>query len=256
MCTPFHRIAYRTIIISLITNYVGAGHVSFNISPIDYEFDEGSNEYSYDSGTFESAEDNANLRRLCSKYSNRYVANRQNCNRFFVCGDGDRNEPLMGMCPPGLWFDPNHTDDKEVLCVYPEVLCATDHTDAYRYCNCTQHVPSFAMQANELAADVEMDPLIETSTVCVVDNELHLYASKRDCERYFACYNQKVFRLQCKPGMHFNAVNGYCDTRYEARCEVSHLRDRVRRADGFLKKNISIFVRYWMRNVHRLESHF
>lgn len=218
MCSPLYHIS----LVLLITKYVQSGHVSFNISQIDYEFDELSNDYSYDSGTVESAEETTNLRRLCSKYSEMYVANRQDCNRFFVCGSGagERTEPLLGICPSGLWFDPYHTDNNKVMCILPEVLCATDHTEAYRYCNCSNIVPSFAMQANELAADIEMDPLIETSIICIVDNELHLYASKRDCERYFVCYNQKVFRMQCKPGMHFNAVHGYCDTQYEAKCEV------------------------------------
>lgn len=206
-------------ILIAITGCVLPSHVYFNISRADFEFDELSNEYSYDSDEFDSEE--KAFRRICTSNEGSYIANRDNCNRFYVCEQEDERyvDPLVGMCPPGMWFDPNHSDS-EVLCVFPEVLCATDHTAAYRYCNCTDMHPLAATQVNGIGGEELEDPMIETSPECIVDNQLHFYPSTADCGRYFICYNEKVFRMQCKPGFHFNVDMGYCDTAEEAGCKV------------------------------------
>lgn len=198
----------------IAASLVQSAHISSNITRTDADFDGADREYSYDSAPIEAEESYA--QRMCSRSRNAYVENRMDCNRFFVCAQDDDqppSKPLVGVCPPGMWFDPYHSDD-EVLCVFPEVLCATDHTDAYSYCNCSA---TFAAHAG---SDADQDALIESSTECIVDNQLHLYESKRDCERYFACYNEKVFRMQCKPGMHFNVRKGYCDTPEATDCVV------------------------------------
>lgn len=210
-------------VLCLITiSIVSSAHVSFNFTQADFDFDEASNDYSYDSTAIDSEE--SHVRRLCSRSQALYVEDRMNCNRFYACGEDSgqrrRLDPVAGMCPPGMWFDPNHSDS-EVLCVFPEVLCATNHTDAYQYCNCSANYEANAVA--QIEYDLARDPLIESSPICIVDNQLHLYASKRDCERYFVCYNERIFRMQCKPGMHFNAQRGYCDALEEANCEVGFL---------------------------------
>lgn len=155
-----------------------------------------------------------------------YVASQDNCNRFYICEP--QKTAVMGLCPPGLWFDADHSDaeDNEVVCVLPEVICATDHTTAYQYCNCSTLYPTLIAQANG-AIDQE-DPLLETSHDCIIDNELHLFPSAVDCERYFICHNGRVFRMQCKPGFHFNAAANYCDVPNEAGCQVSNHKNTIR----------------------------
>lgn len=211
-----------TIAIILWVNSVNSRHITFNISLTEYGYDEANNDDSYDSSEIDTHENSK--RSICSNTQESFVANRENCNQFYVCDENneENSEPSSGTCPPGMWFDPNHSDS-EVLCVYPEVICVTNHTDVYRYCNCTQKYPALIVQVNDMNSKFD-DPLLETSTQCVVDNQLYAYASEKDCERYFICYNEKVFRMQCKPGMHFNADEGYCDTPSEAQCDVSCLK--------------------------------
>lgn len=218
MLYQFRSWLHPLLILLFTLHLANTRHVSFNISIVEYDFDETSNDYSFDSSEVESNENI--MQRTCSISEGSYAANKNDCNRFYVCGENEmgRSTSLLGMCPPGMWFDPNHSDS-EVLCVFPEVICATDHTDAYRYCNCTEKYPTAAMQVNGMGEAVD-DPLIETSPECIVDNELHMYPSARDCERYFICYNEKVFRMQCKPGRHFNAEGGFCDSPEEAECAV------------------------------------
>lgn len=156
-------------------------------------------------------------------FSKGVVPNRSNCNQFYICG-GSKSEPMLGICPAGMWFDPEHTEDDDIMCIEPEVACTNNQIDMFKYCKCGELFPS----GIKAASAKHKDALMETSPQCIVDNEFHMYASAIDCERYFICYNGNVKRMQCKPGLHFNAAHGYCDHPIAANCGV--------RFDGKLSK--------------------
>lgn len=143
------------------------------------------------------------------------VPNRSNCNQFYICG-GSKLGPMLGICPAGMWFDPEHTEDDDIVCIQPEVACTNNQIDMFKYCKCRELFPS----GIKAASAKNNDALMETSPQCIVDNEFHMYASAIDCERFFICYNGNVKRMQCKPGLHFNAANGYCDHPIAASCGV------------------------------------
>lgn len=149
------------------------------------------------------------------RFSKGYVPNRSNCNQFYICGS-EKLGPMLGMCPPGLWFDPEHTEIDDIVCIYPEVACTNHQIDMFKYCKCSELYPMGILAANANSNDA----LMESSPQCIVDNEFHVYASAVDCERYFICYNGNVKRLQCKPGLHFNAAHAYCDHPNTANCKV------------------------------------
>lgn len=150
------------------------------------------------------------------RFSNGFVPNRNDCNQFYICGGGKLG-PVLGMCPPGMWFDPEHTENDDIVCIYPEVACTNNQIDMFKYCKCRELYPSGIQAANAN----NNDALMESSSQCIVDNEFHIYASAVDCERYFVCYNGNIKRLQCKSGLHFNAAYGYCDHPIAANCGVS-----------------------------------
>lgn len=158
--------------------------------------------------------------------SNGIVANRNNCNQFYICGDDDRYPPTLGICPPGMWFDPVHTEVDDIVCIYPEVACTNPQLDMFKYCKCHELYPTGIVAAN--GHNNNTDALLEKSSQCIVDNQFHLYASAIDCERYFICFNGNVKRLQCKSGLHFNAANGHCDHPLTANCHVNYERNILR----------------------------
>lgn len=166
----------------------------------------------------------------CSFGFQKYRANRRNCNQFFVCNTENQyhaigqqsREPsvLIGVCPPNMWFDADHSDNDEVICTHYEVICATDHTEMYKYCNC-KTIYAATINTGVQQANIETDnSLNEESINCIVDNEFHLFESEKDCERYYICFNTKVYPLQCKPGLHFNPAMKYCDVPEKAQCKV------------------------------------
>lgn len=214
MFSQYKSWLHPLLILLCTLNLMDTRRISFNISIVEYEYDEMNNEY--ENAEFDPSEHVK--QHACLTSQDLFVPNRNDCSQYFVCGTNEE-APIMGMCLHGMWFDPHHSDS-EALCVFPEIICATDHTDAYQYCNCTEHYPKTAKQPGEIINAFD-DPLIETSPLCIVDNKLHTYGSERDCERYFICYNEMVFRMQCKPGMHYNADHGFCDLPEKAECEVS-----------------------------------
>lgn len=150
------------------------------------------------------------------RFSDAFVPNRSNCNQFYICGS-DKMGPMLGLCPPGMWFDPEHTENDDIVCIYPEVACTNSQIEMFKYCRCRELFPSGVQASNAKNNDV----FIESSPLCIVDNEFHVYASAVDCERYFVCYNGNVKRMQCKAGLHFNAAESYCDDPTRANCNVS-----------------------------------
>lgn len=130
-----------------------------------------------------------------------YVANSENCSTFFACENGGLKE---ARCPPHMWFDPNYKGN--TLCNHPEVICAADNG----VCDCAQKYPP-----------LKPDPLMEPSITCLMDNRFHLRTSNVECGRYFVCFNEKVFRMECRPGFHFNPKAGMCDYPELVNCRVS-----------------------------------
>lgn len=152
------------------------------------------------------------------QYNDRYVANRENCNQFYICDSDENGKKIatIGICPSRMWFDPIHSEDNDIICIYPEVACTNDQIDMYTYCNCKKLYPSGVLQVN-----TDIDKLTEFSMNCLVDNKFHIYASDVNCERYFVCYNGNIKRMQCKPGLHYNSKTEYCDHPTIANCGVS-----------------------------------
>lgn len=129
-----------------------------------------------------------------------FIPNGLNCSTFLACDHGRLTE---ANCPPNMWFDPNFHGD--TLCNYPEVVCAANNS----VCNCAVEYPP-----------LEPDPLIEIGVQCLKDNRFHLSGSNVDCGRYFICYNENVFRMECRPGFHYNHQTEMCDYPELVNCKV------------------------------------
>lgn len=166
----------------------------------------------------------------CSFGFQRYRPNRKNCNHFYVCNTENQYQTigqqsressvLIGVCPPNMWFDADHSDNDEVICTHYEVICASKHTEMYNYCNC-KAIKATASSTGHQQANIETDDsLNEESISCIVDNEFHLFESEKYCERYYICFNTKVYPMKCKPGLHFNPTMKYCDVPEKAQCKV------------------------------------
>lgn len=132
-----------------------------------------------------------------------FLPNPLNCSAFFHC---DHGRLTAANCPPHMWFDPNFQN--VTICNHPEVVCAADNS----VCNCATEYPPLAP-----------DPLIESSVQCLKDNRFHLSASNVDCGRYFICYNEHVFRMECRAGFHYNHQTEMCDYPELVNCKVNFI---------------------------------
>lgn len=132
--------------------------------------------------------------------SNTFLPNYLNCTSFLFCDNGLQK---IVNCPPNMWFDPNYKG--ETLCNYPEVVCAADQT----VCNCAVEYPP-----------LPPDPLIEYDLSCLIDNRFHMKGSSVDCGRYFICFNENIFRLECRNGFHYNPRTEMCDYPELVNCKV------------------------------------
>lgn len=135
-----------------------------------------------------------------------YHPSSSNCSAFHVCRRGRLTEVA---CPSDMWFDPRHKDD--VLCNYPEVVCAADNS----VCDCAEKYPP-----------LPPDPLVESAVTCLADQRFHFTASQVECGRYFVCFNEHVRRLECREGLQFNPETERCDYPEIVNCQVS-VRRRV-----------------------------
>lgn len=205
--------------------HLHAKHVdeSIKIIPLKYYYDI-FNGYSNDYGSSHVYDD---ISGCYSGYSySQYQPDKKDCNRFFVCNPQyrkrvhDQPMALVGVCPPEMWFDANHSDEDRVVCTHFKIICASEYTDMYDYCDCKaiNHAMDKvgAQQANTEAEEFSN----EESITCIVDNEFHLFESVKDCEKYYVCFNTKVFPMQCKPGLHFNPITKYCDSPEVTGCKV------------------------------------
>lgn len=138
---------------------------------------------------------------VCASGS-KYVAHETDCTRFYVCENSKTSDDAL--CPQSMWFDPNNAKH-DVLCNYPEVICAANN----EVCDCATKYPI-----------PPPDPLIEKWISCHKDNQFHLHASKVDCGRYFVCHNENVFRMECKTGFHYNPTTKSCDYAEAVNCKV------------------------------------
>lgn len=129
-----------------------------------------------------------------------YLPNSVNCSSFLYCDNGRLKDVN---CPPNMWFDPNYKEER--ICNYPEVVCAVDQT----ICDCSEEYPP-----------LPPDPLLELDITCLADNRFHLKGSSIDCGRYFICYNENVFRLECRNGFHYNPRTEMCDYPELVNCKV------------------------------------
>lgn len=130
-----------------------------------------------------------------------YSPSGSNCSAFHVCR---RSRLTEVSCPSDMWFDPRHRDD--VLCNYPEVVCAADNS----VCDCADKYPP-----------LPPDPLLEPGVTCRADQRFHFTASQVDCGRYFVCFDEHVRRLECREGMQYNPESEQCDYPEIVNCQVS-----------------------------------
>lgn len=149
-----------------------------------------------------------------------YLPSSLNCSSFLVCDEGKLKDVN---CPPLMWFDPNYKGD--TLCNYPEVVCAADNN----VCDCSVEYPP-----------LPPDPLIESDVSCLADNRFHMSGSKVNCGRYFICYNDNVYRQECRSGFHYNAKTEMCDYPELVNCKVIILL-------GILKMCISLISSFHRR---------
>lgn len=132
--------------------------------------------------------------------SGTYQPSATNCSVFQACTQGTFTEVT---CPSDMWFDPRHKDN--VLCNYPEVVCAADNS----VCDCAAKYPP-----------LPPDLLIEPEVKCLADNRFHFAASRVECSRYFVCFNEHVHRLECRAGFQYNPRTEACDYPEIVNCQL------------------------------------